>query len=124
MQKYDVVVSVRSEYLASQSTPADSRYVFAYHISITNCGTESAKLQTRHWIITDGNEQVQEVKGSGVIGEYPHLQPGESFHYTSGTVMETVVGSMQGSYQFLADDGTGFEAPVRPFTLFVPNKVH
>ncbi|NVK74714.1 Co2+/Mg2+ efflux protein ApaG [Marinomonas sp. CT5] len=124
MQKYDVVVSVRTEYLAKQSTPSESRYVFAYHISITNCGTEPAKLQTRHWIITDGNEQVQEVKGSGVIGEYPYLAPGESFHYTSGTVMETVVGSMQGSYQFLADDGTEFKAPVRPFTLFVPNKVH
>ena len=124
MQKYDVVVSVRTEYLAGQSTPAESRYVFAYHISITNCGTESAKLQTRHWIITDGNEQVQEVKGSGVIGEYPYLAPGESFHYTSGTVMETVVGSMQGSYQFLADDGTEFKAPIRPFTLSVPNQVH
>lgn len=124
MQKYDVVVSVRTEYLASQSTPNESRYVFAYHISITNCGTEPAKLQTRHWIITNGNEQVQEVKGSGVIGEYPHLAPGESFHYTSGTVMDTVVGSMQGSYQFLADDGTEFDAPIRPFTLSVPNQVH
>jgi ApaG protein len=124
MQKYDIVVSVRTEYLARQSTPTESRYVFAYHISITNCGTESARLQTRHWVITDGNERVQEVKGSGVIGEYPYLAPGESFHYTSGTVMETVVGSMQGSYQFLADDGTEFSAPIRPFTLSVPNKVH
>ena len=124
MQKYDVVVSVRTEYLASQSTPSESRYVFAYHISMTNCGTESAKLTTRHWIITDGNEKVQEMKGSGVIGEYPHLASGESFHYTSGTVMNTMVGSMQGSYQFIADDGTEFAAPVRPFTLFVPNQVH
>ncbi|MBJ7537009.1 Co2+/Mg2+ efflux protein ApaG [Marinomonas transparens] len=124
MLKYDVAVSVRTEYLASQSTPTESRYVFAYHISITNCGTEAAKLQTRHWIITNGNEQVQEVKGSGVIGEYPHLGPGESFHYTSGTVMDTVVGSMHGSYQFIADDGTEFSAAVRPFTLSVPNKVH
>ncbi|ETX10450.1 magnesium transporter ApaG [Marinomonas ushuaiensis DSM 15871] len=124
MQKYDVVVSVRTEYLASQSTPSDSRYVFAYHISMTNCGTESAKLTTRHWIVTDGNEQVQEMKGSGVIGEYPHLASGESFHYTSGTVLNTVVGSMQGSYQFIADDGTEFDALVRPFTLFVPNQVH
>jgi len=115
MQKYDVVVSVRTEYLASQSTPSESRYVFAYHISMTNCGTESAKLTTRHWIITDGNEQVQ---------EYPYLASGESFHYTSGTVMNTVVGSMQGSYLFIADDGTEFEAPVHPFTLFVPNQVH
>ncbi|MCB5161028.1 Co2+/Mg2+ efflux protein ApaG [Marinomonas algarum] len=124
MEKYDIVVSVRTEYLAKQSSAADSRYVFAYHISITNCGSEAAKLQTRHWIITDGNEQVQEVRGSGVIGEYPYLTPGESFHYTSGTVMETVVGSMQGSYQFIADDGTEFQAPIRPFTLSVPNQVH
>jgi ApaG protein len=124
MDKYDVVVSVRTEYLANQSTPVESRYVFAYHVSITNCGSESAKLQTRHWIVTNGNEQVQEVKGSGVIGEYPHLESGESFHYTSGTVMDTVVGSMHGSYQFLADDGTEFEAQIHPFTLSVPNQVH
>ena len=124
MQKYDIVISVRTEYLASQSTPAESRYVFAYHISMTNCGTEAAKLQTRHWILTDGNEKIQEVKGSGVIGEYPYLQPGESFHYSSGTLLETVVGSMQGSYQFIADDGTIFTAPIRPFTLSIPNQVH
>lgn len=124
MQKYDIVISVRTEYLASQSTPAESRYVFAYHISMTNCGTEAAKLQTRHWILTDGNEKIQEVKGSGVIGEYPYLQPGESFHYSSGTLMETVVGSMQGSYQFIADDGTIFTAHIRPFTLSTPNQVH
>lgn len=124
MQKYDIVISVRTEYLASQSTPAESRYVFAYHISMTNCGTEAAKLQTRHWILTDGNEKIQEVKGSGVIGEYPYLQPGESFHYSSGTLMETVVGSMQGSYQFIADDGKIFTAPIRPFTLSIPNQVH
>ena len=124
MEKYDVVVSVRTEYIVSQSMPAESRYVFAYHVSITNCGSVPAKLQTRHWIVTNGNEQVQEVKGSGVIGEYPRLESGESFHYTSGSVMDTVVGSMHGSYQFLADDGTEFDAPIRPFTLFVPNQVH
>ncbi|MEO9273681.1 Co2+/Mg2+ efflux protein ApaG [Marinomonas sp. 5E14-1] len=124
MEKHDVVVSVRSEYLPNQSTPTESRYVFAYHVSITNCGTEAAKLQTRHWVLTNGDKKVQEVKGSGVIGEYPHLQSGESFHYTSGTVMDTVVGSMQGSYQFIADDGTEFDAIIRPFTLSVPNQVH
>jgi ApaG protein len=124
MEKYDVVISVRTEYLVNQSTPVESRYVFAYHVSITNCGTEPAKLQTRHWIVTNGNEQIQEVKGHGVIGEYPHLQAGESFHYTSGTVMDTVVGSMHGSYQFLADDGTEFDAQIKPFTLSVPNQVH
>lgn len=124
MEKYDVVVSVRTEYIDQQSAPVDSRYVFAYHISMTNCGTEAAKLQSRHWVVTNGNEQVQEIKGSGVIGEYPYLQPGESFHYTSGTVLATAVGSMHGSYQFLADDGTEFDAPIKPFTLFVPNQVH
>jgi len=124
MEKHDVVISVRAEYLPNQSTPTESRYVFAYHVSMTNCGTEPAKLQTRHWILTNGDEKVQEVKGSGVIGEYPYLQSGESFHYTSGTVMDTVVGSMQGSYQFVADDGTQFDATIRPFSLFVPNTVH
>lgn len=124
MLKYDVAVSVNTEYLAHQSTPSESRYVFAYHITITNCGTESAKLKSRHWIITNGNESTQEVKGGGVVGEYPYLAPGESFHYTSGTVMDTVVGSMHGSYQFIADDGTEFDAPIRPFTLSVPNQVH
>ena len=124
MQQYVIVISVRTEYLASQSTPSGSRYVFPYHISMTNCGTEAAKLQTRHWILTDGNEKIQEVKGSGVIGEYPYLQPGESFHYSSGTLMETVVGSMHGSYQFIAHDGTIFTAPIRPFTLSIPNQVH
>lgn len=124
MLKYDIVVTVRTEYLASQSTPGESRYVFAYHITMTNCGEEAARLQSRHWIITNGNEQIQEVKGSGVIGEHPYLEPGESFQYTSGTVMDTEVGSMHGSYHFLADDGTEFDAPINPFTLCVPNKVH
>lgn len=124
MEKYDIAVDVRTEYLARQSTPEESRYVFAYHITITNCGEQAAKLQTRHWVITNGDQQVQEVKGSGVIGEYPYLRSGESYQYTSGTVIETVVGVMHGSYQFIADDGTEFSADIRPFTLSVPNKVH
>lgn len=124
MQKYDIVVSVRTEYLAHQSTPEESRYVFAYHISITNCGTETAQLKTRHWIITNGDQRVQEVKGDGVVGEFPHLESGASFHYTSGTVLETAVGVMQGSYKFQADDGTLFEAPIEPFTLCAPNQIH
>lgn len=124
MLKYDVAVSVQTEYLAQQSMPSESRFVFAYHITITNCGSSAAKLKSRHWIITNGNEKVQEVKGDGVVGEYPHLEAGESYQYTSGTIMETVVGSMHGSYFFVADDGTEFEAPIRPFTLSVPNQVH
>ncbi|MGO3345717.1 MAG: Co2+/Mg2+ efflux protein ApaG [Marinomonas sp.] len=124
MLKHDIAVSVQAEYLAQQSTPAESRFVFAYHITITNCGSEPAKLQSRHWIITNGNEKVQEVKGNGVVGEYPRLASGESFQYTSGTVMDTVVGSMYGSYLFIADDGTEFNATIRPFTLSVPHQVH
>ncbi|CUB05075.1 Co2+/Mg2+ efflux protein ApaG [Marinomonas fungiae] len=122
--EHDIVVTVRTEYLEEQSTPEDDRYVFAYHITITNCGTESAKLLSRHWIITNGNEKVQEVKGAGVIGEYPYLAPGDSYDYSSGTVLETVVGVMHGSYRFLSDDGTEFDAPIAPFTLAVPNQVH
>ncbi|GAA0830806.1 MULTISPECIES: Co2+/Mg2+ efflux protein ApaG [Marinomonas] len=124
MLKHDVAVTVQTEYLAQQSMPSESRFVFAYHITITNCGSEPAKLKSRHWIITNGNEKVQEVKGDGVVGEYPYLAPGESYQYTSGTIMETMVGSMQGSYRFTADDGTEFDAPIRPFTLYVPNQVH
>jgi len=124
MLKHDIAVSVQTEYLAQQSTPAESRFVFAYHITITNCGSEPAKLQSRHWIITNGNEKVQEVNGNGVVGEYPRLASGESFQYTSGTVMDTVVGSMYGSYLFIADDGTEFNATIRPFTLSVTHQVH
>ena len=124
MQEHDIVVTVRTEYLQEQSVPEDDRYVFAYHITMTNCGTQAAKLLSRHWIITNGNEKVQEVKGAGVIGEYPNLAPGESYDYTSGTVMDTVVGSMHGSYRFLSEDGIEFEASIPPFTLAVPNKVH
>ncbi|TDO98192.1 Co2+/Mg2+ efflux protein ApaG [Marinomonas balearica] len=124
MEEYDIVVDVRTEYIKAQSEPSDNRYVFAYHITITNCGNQSARLETRHWIITNGDEKVQEVKGEGVVGDYPYLAPGESYQYTSGTVMDTVVGSMQGSYRFVADDGTQFDALINPFTLAVPNQIH
>lgn len=123
-QDHDIVVTVRTEYLFEQSVPEDDRYVFAYHITITNCGTDSAKLLSRHWIITNGDEKVQEVKGAGVVGEYPHLAPGESYDYTSGTVLDTVVGSMHGSYRFQGDNGTEFDTPIPAFTLAVPNQVH
>ncbi|MBJ7549855.1 Co2+/Mg2+ efflux protein ApaG [Marinomonas ostreistagni] len=124
LPEQDIIVTVRTEYLSEQSVPEDERYVFAYHITMTNCGTESAKLLSRHWIITNGNEKVQEVKGAGVIGEYPLLAPGESYDYTSGTVIDTVVGVMHGSYRFQSEDGSEFDAPIPPFTLAVPNKVH
>jgi ApaG protein len=115
-----VDVQVRTEFLPGQSDPAGGRYAFAYHITMQNTGRVSAQLMTRHWIITDGNQRVQEVHGDGVIGKKPRLAPGEHFSYTSGTVLATPVGAMHGSFQMVGDDGLRFEAPVMPFTLAVP----
>lgn len=123
-QPYDVKVDVETEYVADQSSPEANRYVFAYTITIRNEGTVPTKLLTRHWIITDANGKVQEVRGDGVVGKQPHLRPGEGFQYTSGTLLETPVGSMHGSYQMLADDGTQFDAAISPFTLSLPNALH
>ncbi|WP_455209933.1 Co2+/Mg2+ efflux protein ApaG [Kaarinaea lacus] len=122
--QYDVKVNVKTKYIAEQSDPDTDRYVFAYTITIHNEGTVAAKLLTRHWIINDANGNVQEVHGEGVVGEQPYLQPGESFQYTSGTVIETPVGSMEGSYQMLAEDGTPFDAKIPAFTLSLPHKLH
>lgn len=121
---YNITVEVEPAYIAEQSDPQNENYVFSYTVTIRNVGDVPAKLLTRHWIITDGDGQVQEVKGDGVIGEQPHLQPGEGFTYTSGTFMSTPVGTMHGSYQMLADDGTTFEADIPSFTLSVPNILH
>jgi ApaG protein len=121
---YDVKIDVTSTYIPEQSDPETDRYVFAYTITIHNEGTVAAKLLTRHWIINDANGNVQEVHGEGVVGEQPYLKPGESFRYTSGTVIETPVGSMEGSYQMLAEDGTPFDAQIPAFTLSLPNKLH
>jgi ApaG protein len=118
---YEIRVDVRTQYVDAQSDPDENRYVFAYTITIRNEGAVAAKLLTRHWIITDGNERVQEVRGDGVVGEQPHLKPGESFRYTSGAVLETPIGSMQGSYQMIGDDGHRFDAPIAPFRLAVPD---
>jgi ApaG protein len=123
-QPYDIKVDVETEYVADQSNPESDRYVFAYTITIRNEGTVASKLLTRHWIITDANGKVQEVRGEGVVGKQPHLRPGEGFQYTSGTLLETPVGSMHGSYQMLADDGTQFDAQITPFTLSQPNALH
>ena len=120
----DITVDVRSEFIEGQSNPEEKRYVFAYTITIANTGTVPAKLLTRHWLITDANGEIQEVRGDGVVGAQPHLKPGQSFRYTSGTVIETPVGSMQGSYQMIADTGDKFEAPIAPFSLAVPGLVH
>jgi ApaG protein len=121
---YDVKVNVKTMYIPEQSDPHTDRYVFAYTITIQNEGSVAAKLLTRHWIINDANGNVQEVHGEGVVGEQPYLKPGESFQYTSGTVIETPVGSMEGSYQMLAEDGTPFDAQIPAFTLSLPNKLH
>ena len=121
---YDISVAVQTRFLDEQSAPADNRYVFIYTIRIANTGSVPARLLTRHWIITDANGKVQEVRGDGVVGEQPWLRPGEDFHYTSGAVLETAVGTMRGSYQMLADDGRRFDATIAQFTLSIPRTVH
>ena len=121
---YDIRVNTVTDYIADQSLPEDSRYLFAYTISITNNGTVPATLLRRHWIITDANNNVQEVHGDGVVGEQPYLLPGETFKYTSGAVLETPVGCMQGNYDMVADDGMEFEAMIPVFSLKVPNTLH
>lgn len=123
-QPYNIKVDVETLYVESQSVPDQNRYVFAYTITIRNLGVMPAKLLTRHWIITDANGKVQEVRGDGVVGEQPYLKPGEGFQYTSGTLLETSVGSMQGSYQMVADDGEHFDAEIAPFVLSTPRTLH
>ncbi len=122
--RYNTQVEVETRYLPDQSDPAQNRYVFAYTITIVNQGSVAAKLLTRHWIITDAEGKVQEVRGEGVVGEQPYLRPGDGFRYTSGTILETPIGSMQGSYQMIADDGTEFDAEIPAFNLAVPNTLH
>jgi len=122
--EYDIKVDVETQYLEEQSAPEQNRYVFAYTITISNEGKVPARLLTRHWIITDANGKEQEVKGDGVVGEQPYLKPGQGFQYTSGTMLETPVGSMRGSYQMHADDGVDFNAEIPPFTLSLPNTLH
>lgn len=117
-------VDVSTQYLPDQSDAEQNFYVFAYTITITNKGDQPAKLLTRHWIINDANQKQQEVKGPGVVGEHPHLKPGEFFRYTSGTSIETPVGTMKGSYQMLADDGTHFDAEISEFILTTPRVLH
>jgi len=121
---YKIDVSPRTNYLAEQSDPESGRYVFAYTITIRNTGSVSAQLVSRHWIITDANDQVQEVRGLGVVGEQPFLKPSESFEYTSGTALGTPVGTMRGSYQMVAEDGTSFEATIPEFALSMPRVLH
>lgn len=121
---YRIQILVTTNYLDDQSDPDAHRYVFAYTITITNTGLEPARLLNRHWIITDANGKVEEVKGKGVVGEQPYLKPGEEFRYTSGTVIGTPVGSMHGAYEMLGDDGARFEAEIMPFSLAQPMRLH
>ncbi len=122
--RYNATVSVETAYLPEESDPDNHRFAFSYTITIRNEGEVPAKLLSRHWIITDADGKVNEVRGMGVVGEQPHLKPGEGFRYTSGTVLDTPVGSMHGSYQMIADDGNEFEAQIFPFTLSMPRILH
>lgn len=122
--RYQIDVSVTTRYLAAQSQPEQNRYAFSYTVTIVNNGELPAQLLSRHWIITDGDGRVQEVRGAGVIGQQPHIEPGASHTYSSGTVMTTQVGTMQGSYQMLAEDGKRFDATIAPFRLAVPGALH
>jgi len=117
-------VSAVSAYLVDQSSPETGEFAFAYTITITNKGEQGARLLSRHWIITDGNSEIQEVKGDGVVGEQPMLSPGASFEYTSGTLMPTPMGTMRGSYQMLAEDGTMFDANIPQFSLVAEKTLH
>jgi ApaG protein len=121
---FDIGIDVATNYVDDQSEPDSDRYVFAYTITISNNGELPARLISRHWVITDANGKVQEVTGDGVVGEQPHLNPGEVFRYSSGAILETPVGAMQGLYRMEADNGVNFDAPIAPFTLAVPGLLH
>jgi ApaG protein len=123
-RKTSIEISVETLYLPEQSEPAGDRYVFAYTITIRNTGTVSARLMNRHWVITDANGKVQEVHGEGVVGEQPHIGPGQQHRYSSGAVIETPVGTMEGSYGMQTEDGASFRAQVPLFRLAVPGIVH
>jgi ApaG protein len=122
--EFEISIEVATDYVDDQSEPDVGRYVFAYTITISNKGSVPAKLLSRHWLITDANGKVQEVRGDGVVGEQPHLNPGEKFRYSSGAILETPVGAMQGSYRMQGDNGISFDAPIPPFTLAVPGVLH
>jgi len=123
-EKNKIIVEATPQYIESQSSPNEDRYVFAYTITITNAGITPAKLLSRHWLITDSNGKTQEVRGEGVIGEQPYLKPGESFRYSSGAMIETPVGVMQGKYLLISDSGENFNAPIPKFTLSIPRTLH
>ena len=123
-KRYEITVIPKASYVADQSDPAKSQYVFSYTITITNTGDIPAQIVSRHWIITDADHKVQEVRGLGVVGAQPRIPPGESFEYTSGAMLETAVGTMQGSYRMVRDDGREFSVPIPAFRLAVPHAVN
>jgi ApaG protein len=122
--KYDITVTVKPQYVPDQSDEAANRFVFTYHVNIENTGSVTARLLSRHWIISEGDGKDQEVRGQGVIGEQPLLRPGETFEYVSGVALASQVGTMRGSYQFMAEDGTAFDADIAQFVLSVPRILH
>ena len=124
MARPEFTITVAVRHLPEQSNTEAGQYAFAYTVTIRNTGERTAKLVSRHWIITDGHNQVEEVRGEGVVGEQPVLKPGESFEYTSGCPLPTPVGSMKGSYQCIADDGTAFDVPIPEFVLSIPRALH
>jgi len=123
-RKYDIAVVAKATFVEDQSDPSQNKYMFAYTVNVTNTGSMPAQLISRHWIITDANAKVLEVKGLGVVGQQPLLKPGETFEYTSGTHLETSVGTMRGTYQMVAEDGQHFDAAIPSFTLSVPRVLH
>lgn len=124
MKAPDINVTVKSTYIPEKSRPGENRFVYAYTITIANRGDRPAQLISRHWLIKDANDGVQEVKGAGVVGEQPRLEPGEDFTYTSGVVLRTPVGTMHGSYQMQTDEGEPFDTPIPLFALVPPQSIH
>ncbi|HEX7370751.1 MAG TPA: Co2+/Mg2+ efflux protein ApaG [Rhodanobacteraceae bacterium] len=123
-EPHAIEIEVEARFVPDQSKPEANRYAFAYEVTLRNLGMVPARLHTRHWVITDANGKVEEVRGPGVVGEQPRLQPGEQYSYSSGTLLETQVGTMRGEFLFHADDGTDFEAPIPEFVLSVPRTLH
>lgn len=119
-----IEVDVETLYVESESDPEENKFVFAYTVTIRNVGSIPAKLLTRHWVIRDANGKIQEVQGEGVVGEQPHLKPGEGFQYTSGTMLETSMGTMGGSYLMVTDEGAEFKAAIDDFLLSTPRTLH
>lgn len=124
VKPYDLTVAVEPRYVPEQSNPGEQEYVFAYTVRITNTGEHPAQVISRHWIITDGNQRVREVRGLGVVGQQPLLAPGETFEYTSGCPLPTPVGTMRGSYHCVGENGIPFEVPIAEFLLAMPRTLH